>query len=79
MLAAGAFNRADYSAGFVDGFLEFFFRHGVGYDSGTGLDVALLALLQQRADGDARIQVAGVVGVEDAAAVCRGGSVRVRR
>src|SRR5580698_10945490 len=68
-LAAGAFDSSYYGAGFVDGFFEFVFRDGVGDDAGSGLDVSFLALLQQGADRDAGVEVSGVVGVEDAAAV----------
>ena len=46
---------------------------GVGYDAGAGLDVAGFvafgALHVEGADGDAGVEVAGEIGVEDAAAV----------
>ena len=48
---------------------ELFFGDGVGYDSGAGLDVALFAVHEEGADGDAGVKVAVEVGVEDAAAI----------
>jgi hypothetical protein len=54
---------------FVEAFLVFELGDGVGDDAGAGLDVALAADGEHGADGDAGVEVAGEVGVEDCAAV----------
>src|SRR6185437_1652553 len=61
--------RADQRLGFVDAFLVFAFRDGISHDAGTGLDVSFAALLEHGADGDAGVEIACEVGIEDGAAV----------
>ena len=43
--------------------------NGVGDDAGAGLDVSFSILGQERANGDARVEIAGEIGVQDGAAV----------
>src|SRR6185312_10767800 len=68
-LAAGAFYGSDYGLGFVATLFELVFGDRVGYDSGAGLDVAFGAVHVEGADGDAGVEVAAEVGVEDGATV----------
>src|SRR5271170_8001955 len=62
-------DRSDHCFRFIHRLLIFFLGHGVGDDSGSGLDVAFFAFEEQGAAGDAAVSVAGEVGVEDAASV----------
>src|ERR1035438_8604985 len=69
LLLARAFDGADDGAGLVGAFDVLVFGDGVGDDAGAGLDVALLAIHVQGADGDAGIQIAGKIRIENRAAV----------
>jgi hypothetical protein len=60
------FDGAQNGLRFVEALLVFGFGNGVGDDAGAGLDVALTVLRDHGADGDAGVEVAGEVGVEDA-------------
>ena len=60
---------ADYCLGFVDGLLVLELGDGVGYYACAGLDVALAGDGKHGADGDAGVEVAAKVRVEDCAAV----------
>ncbi len=65
----GAFDGADDGAGFVGAFGVFGGGDGVGNDAGAGLDVALFAVHVEGADGDAGVEIAGEIGIQNRAAV----------
>lgn len=63
------FDSSDDGFGFVTALFKFILRDGVRYDAGASLDVTLVAVHEESADGDAGVEIAGKVRVEDAAAV----------
>ena len=57
-------NRFQQSADLVKRFLILHFRHAVGDDVGTGLDVGVIALDDEGPEGGASIHVAALVDIE---------------
>src|SRR6185437_3531325 len=55
--------------GLVAALFLFALSDGVGDDAGAGLNVATFAVHEERADGDAGVEIAGEVGVDNRAAV----------
>ena len=64
-VASGDFNCSQNCSGFILGLFKFTLRIGIGDDSGPGLQIRFLAFHKQRADGDARIQIASEIGVRE--------------
>ncbi len=56
--AAGAFDCANDGASFIAAFGELALSDRVGDDAGARLDMALLAIHEESADGDAGVEVA---------------------
>ena len=63
--SAGDLHRPQHGLRFVDRFLEFFRRVGVRDDARSRLQVCVFAFHQHGADGDAGIQVAGEIRIQD--------------
>jgi len=55
--------------GLITALLELGLGDGVGDDSGAGLDMTLRPAHEERADGDAGVQISGEVGIKNGAAV----------
>ncbi len=66
---SGAFDGADDGSGLVTALFVLGLGNGVGDDAGAGLNVALVTVEEEGADGDTAVEVAAEVGIDDGAAV----------